>query len=109
MLIFKHIVNSCIVIKYFLCKPEYQVSQPCGCECRNLFSMYALLSKKLVEESKRYQYLKTEVKQSNANGILPKSWTPLLALEISLRALWVLQGSHALFLNLFILFNVMCL
>jgi hypothetical protein len=48
--------------------PEYQVSQPC--ECRNLFSMYALLSKKLVEESKRYQYLKTEVKQSNANGIL---------------------------------------
>jgi hypothetical protein len=30
--------------------------------------MYALLSKKLVEESKRYQYLKTEVKQSNANG-----------------------------------------
>jgi hypothetical protein len=35
--------------------------------------MYALLSKKLVEESKRYQYLKTEVKQSNANGILPNS------------------------------------
>ena len=109
MLIFKHIVNSCIVIKYLksLCRPEYQVSQPC--ECRNLFSMYALLSKILVEESKRYQYLKTEVKQSNANGILPKSWTPLLALEISLRALWVIQGSHALFLNLFILFNVMCL
>ena len=54
-----------------LFRPEYQVSQPC--ECRNLFSMYALLSKKLVEESKRYQYLKTEVKQSNANGILPNS------------------------------------
>jgi hypothetical protein len=35
--------------------------------------MYALLSKKLVEESKQYQYLKTEVKQSNANGILPNS------------------------------------
>jgi hypothetical protein len=35
--------------------------------------MYALLSKELVEESKRYQYLKTEVKQSNANGILPNS------------------------------------
>ena len=73
MLIFKHIVNSCIVIKYLksLCRPEYQVSQPC--ECRNLFSMYALLSKILVEESKRYQYLKTEVKQSNGNGILPNS------------------------------------
>jgi hypothetical protein len=27
--------------------------------------MYALLSKKLVEESKRYQYLKTEVKKIN--------------------------------------------
>jgi hypothetical protein len=35
--------------------------------------MYALLSKKLVEEYKRYQYLKTEVKQFNANGILPNS------------------------------------
>jgi hypothetical protein len=35
--------------------------------------MYALLSKELVEESKRYKYLKTEVKQSNANGILPNS------------------------------------
>ena len=35
--------------------------------------MYALLSKKLVEESKRYHYLKTEVKQSNANCILPNS------------------------------------
>jgi len=32
-----------------------------------------------------------------------KSWTPL---EISLQALWVIQGSHALFLRLFILFNV---
>jgi hypothetical protein len=55
-------------------RPEYQVSQPC--ECGNLFSkyhLYALLSKKLVEESKRYQYLKTEVKQSNTNGILPNS------------------------------------
>jgi hypothetical protein len=30
--------------------------------------MYALLSKKLVDEYKRYEYLKTEVKQSNANG-----------------------------------------
>jgi hypothetical protein len=32
MLIFKHIVNSCIVITYILkslCRPEYQVSQPC--------------------------------------------------------------------------------
>jgi hypothetical protein len=59
--------KSCIVITYILkslCRPEYQVSQPC--ESRNLFSMYALLSKKLVEESKRYQYLKTEVKQSNS-------------------------------------------
>jgi hypothetical protein len=35
--------------------------------------MYALLSKKLVEEYKRYQYSKTEVKQYNANGILPNS------------------------------------
>jgi hypothetical protein len=35
--------------------------------------MLALLSKKLVEESKWYQYLKAEVKQSNANGILPNS------------------------------------
>jgi hypothetical protein len=35
--------------------------------------MYALLSKKLVEEFKRYQYFKTEVKQSNANDILPNS------------------------------------
>ena len=35
--------------------------------------MYALLSKKIVEESKRYQYLKTEINQSNANGILPNS------------------------------------
>ena len=35
--------------------------------------MYALLSKKIVEESKRYQYLKTEGKQSNANDILPNS------------------------------------
>ena len=47
------------------------MSQPC--ECRYLFSMYEFLSKKFVEESKRYQYLKTEVKQSIANGILPNS------------------------------------
>jgi hypothetical protein len=35
--------------------------------------MYALLSKKIVVESKRYQSLNTEVKQYNANGILPNS------------------------------------
>jgi hypothetical protein len=46
--------------------------------------MYALLSKKLVEESKRYQYLKTEVKQSNANGILPNLLFKLKADVLSL-------------------------
>jgi hypothetical protein len=45
-------IQKCTIKKVLksLCRPEYQVSQPC--ECRNLFSMYAFLSKQLVEESK---------------------------------------------------------
>jgi hypothetical protein len=56
--------SACVFFKFsnslkkkVLCRPEYQVSQPC--ECRNLFSMYALLSQKLVEES----HLKISLKE----------------------------------------------
>jgi hypothetical protein len=57
------------------------------------------LKKKLVEESKRYQYLKTEVKQSNANGILPNS------LNIAKLVLVLLAPSIYIYKNEYVIYH----
>jgi hypothetical protein len=59
--------------------------------------MYALLSKELVEESKRYQYLKTEVKQSNANGILPNSLNIAKLVLVLLASSIYLQNEYVIY------------